>query len=161
MNPLDLNLVCKLPAGVVIVPFMKEHLHNFTVQQPDLKGHDEDELKDRILAQCKGGGGISVIQRGKTLGVFGSTEIWKGLDEGWFLVDEATRRYGVSMTKVAKKWIALKFQKDSLNRLQITVRCDDDRAYKWAKCLGFQTDGVMRRFGPDGSDFYLMAITKD
>ena len=161
MNPLDLNLACKLPTNVVIVPFMREHLDKFTINQPDLQGHDDSELRHRIITQCAGGGGISVVQRGKVLGIFGSSTIWHGLDEAWFLVDEAVRRYGIAMTKVAKKWIALKFQKDKLNRLQITVRCDDVRAYKWAKCLGFQKDGVMRRFGPDGSDFFLMSITKD
>ena len=161
MRALDLNLVCKLPPGVVIVPFLTEHVLKFAISQPDLEGHDKEELKERIIAQAQQGQAISVIERGKTLGIFGSTPIWKGLDEGWFLVDEAVRRYGIAMTKVAKKWIALKFQKDSLNRLQITVRCDDIRAEKWAKCLGFQTDGVMRRFGPDGSDFFLMSIVKD
>ena len=161
MNPLDLNLVCKLPPGVVIVPFMREHLNNFVLNQPDLQGHDESELRNRIMLQAEGGQAITVIQRKKTLGIFGSSPIWTGLEEGWFLVDEVVRRYGIAMTKVAKKWIDLKFQKDSLNRLQITVRCDDVRAYKWAKCLGFSDDGVMRRFGPDGSDFFLMSITKD
>jgi len=161
MNALDLNLVCKLPPGVVIVPFIEEHLIRFVINQPDLNGHDRDELRHRILMQTKEGKAVSVIERGKTIGIFGSNSIWKGLDEGWFLVDEAVRRYGIAMTKVAKKWIELKFQKDSLNRLQITVRCDDVRAHKWAKCLGFSDDGVMRRFGPDGSDFYLMSIVKD
>lgn len=159
MNPLDLNLVCKLPPGVVLVPFIAEHLNGFEFSQPDMQGHDS--IRDHAIAQARGNTAITVIQYGKTLGIFGSSKIWDGLEEAWFLVDEATRRYGIAMTKVAKKFISLKFQEDSLNRLQITVRLNDIRAYKWAKCLGFQTDGVMRQFGPDSSDYYMMAITKD
>ena len=64
MNPLDLNLVCKLPPGVVIVPFMREHLNNFVLNQPDLQGHDESELRHRITTQAEGGQAITVIQRG-------------------------------------------------------------------------------------------------
>ena len=161
MKVLDLNLVCKLPAGVVIVPFIREHAQRFSASQPDLEGFDRNELKERIINQSTVGQGITVLHRNKVIGIFGSTPIWQGLEEAWFLVDEAVRRYGIAMTKVAKKFILLKFQEDSLNRLQITVRCTDVRAYKWAKCLGFSDDGVMRRFGPDGSDYFLMSIVKD
>lgn len=159
MIALDLNLVCKLPPGVVLVPFIPEHLNGFKFEQPDMQGHDD--ISNHTIAQAHGNTAVSVIQYGKTLGIFGSSKVWSGLEEAWFLVDEVTRRYGIAMTKVAKKFIQLKFQEDMLNRLQITVRCNDNRAYKWAKCLGFQTDGVMRQFGPDGSDYYMMAITKD
>lgn len=159
MIALDLNLVCKLPPGVVLVPFIPEHLNGFKFEQPDMQGHDD--ISNHTIAQAHGNTAVSVIQYGKTLGIFGSSKVWNGLEEAWFLVDEVTRRYGIAMTKVAKKFIQLKFQEDMLNRLQITVRCNDNRAYKWAKCLGFQTDGVMRQFGPDGSDYYMMAITKD
>lgn len=159
MKILDLNLVCQLPPGVVIVPFMPEHLNGFKSSQPDTEGHEN--IRSHMIAQAEGNTAVSVLQFGKTIGVFGSSKIWNGLEEAWFLVDEATRRYGIAMTKVAKKFISLKFQEDSLNRLQITVRLNDIRAYKWAKCLGFQTDGVMKQFGPDGSDYYMMAITKD
>lgn len=159
MIALDLNLVCKLPPGVVLVPFIPEHLNGFKFEQPDMQGHDD--IRNHTIAQAHGNTAVSVIQYGKTLGIFGSSKVWNGLEEAWFLVDEVTRRYGIAMTKVAKKFIQLKFQEDMLNRLQITVRCNDNRAYKWAKCLGFQTDGVMRQFGPDGSDYYMMAITKD
>lgn len=161
MNPIHLNLVCKLPPNVVIVPFIAEHLDKFETDQPDIKGHDPESMRSHILSQAQAGIAISVIQNGKTLGIFGSSKIWNGLEEAWFLVNEVVRRYGISMTKVAKTFISEKFAEDSLNRMQITVRCDDVRAYKWAKCLGFNVDGVMRQFGPDGSDFYLMAITKD
>jgi RimJ/RimL family protein N-acetyltransferase len=161
MNPIHLNLVCKLPPNVVIVPFIKEHLTNFTTEQPDVKGHDPEAFKSHILSQAQAGIAISVIQNGKTLGIFGSAKIWNGLEEAWFLVDEVVRRYGISMTKVAKVFISEKFAEDSLNRMQITVRCDDVRAYKWAKCLGFSDDGVMRRFGPDGSDFFMMSIVRE
>jgi len=161
MNPLDLNLVCKLPAGIVIVPFMREHALKFKFEQPDLNGHEIHELQQRLCDQVEAGIGITVMQRGTPIGIFGAAKIWDGLHEAWFMVGEATRRYGIAMTKVAKKFILLKFQEDSLNRLQITVRCDDVRAYKWAKCLGFSEDGVMRRFGPDGSDFFMMSIVRE
>lgn len=161
MKILDLNLVCKLPPGVVIVPFMTEHLNGFSSTQPDVAGHSQQEMIDHVKGQAKLGKTVSVIEKGKTIGIFGAANIWKGLDEAWFLLDEATRRYGISMTKVAKKFIQLKFQEDSLNRLQITVRCSDVRAKKWAMCLGFQIDGVMRQFGPDASDYFMMSIVRE
>jgi hypothetical protein len=41
--------------------------------------------------------------------------------------------------------------------LQLNVRCSDQRAFRWAKAIGFEPEAKMRRYGPDGSDFYLMS----
>ena len=43
-----------------------------------------------------------------------------------------------------------------LHRLQITVRTDDNRAMRYAKAIGFETESVMKKFGPDKVDYLLM-----
>ncbi len=104
---------------------------------------------------------MTILNRGKPIAVFGTVNIWAGVEEGWFLLEEEFREYRYLMTRAGKLFVRLKFQDDSLHRLQITVRCDDNRAFKWAKAIGFQQEGVMRKYGPDGSDFYIMAIVKE
>jgi len=43
-----------------------------------------------------------------------------------------------------------------LHRLQITVRTDDNRAIRYAEHLGFKTESVMKKYGPDMVDYLLM-----
>jgi hypothetical protein len=33
----------------------------------------------------------------------------------------------------------------------------DDRAYRFAEWLGFENEGIMRKYGVDGGDYYRMA----
>ena len=77
------------------------------------------------------------------------------------MVDDVCRMYPKSMTKVARLWIKDKFVNKEIHRLQITVRQSDDRAYNWAKILGFKAEGVLTNYGWDKSNYYMMAITED
>lgn len=161
MRALDFNHLIKAPPGIIFVPFLKEHAYKMKIEQSDVTAFAASDLGEILDWQSKKGLAVTVLFRGKPIGVWGAVEIWDGVQEAWFMLEEATRRYAVTMTKTAKKFIDLKFQDDSLHRLQITVRCDDNRAFKWAKCLGFHTEGVMKKYGPNGADFYMMSIVKE
>ena len=45
-----------------------------------------------------------------------------------------------------------------LKSLQAIVRSDFKDAHKLAKFLGFESEGLMRKYGPDGSDYERYAI---
>lgn len=50
------------------------------------------------------------------------------------------------------------FMKDlGLSRVQATIRADFKGAEKWIKILGFEKEGLMRKFGPEGEDHFLFA----
>jgi RimJ/RimL family protein N-acetyltransferase len=76
------------------------------------------------------------------------------------MFDDRARRYPKTMTLVAKQFLYIAEVSEGLHRLQITVKSDDTRAYRWAKALGFEEEGLMRKFLPDGSDSYMMARIK-
>ena len=85
--------------------------------------------------------------------------IWEGVGEMWMLCEERFRKYGKSMTRAALAYTDCTVIAGNLHRLQITVRCADLRAVRWAMVLGFEIEGMMKRYGPDQSDFYLMSKT--
>jgi len=161
MKALDFNYFLPLPPGIIFVPFMAEHARQLKVEQPEVLAFGPADMGQILQYQAANGLAVSVLKNRKPIAVFGTVNIWHGVEEAWFLLEEQFRKYPYLMTRMGKLFIRLKFQDDSLHRLQITVRCDDNRAVKWAECLGFQTEGVMRKYGPDGADFYIMSITKE
>jgi len=161
MRALDFNHLIKAPPGIIFVPFLPEHVRHLKIEQKDVTAFGPNGVEDMLAWQSKLGRAITVLLRGKPICIWGSVDMWSGVEEAWFVTEEFTRQYAVSMTKVAKLFISLRFQEASLHRLQITVRCDDKRAVRWAECLGFQTEGTMIGYGPDGSDFYIMSTTKE
>jgi hypothetical protein len=44
-------------------------------------------------------------------------------------------------------------------RVQATVHVDYVKSIKWLKRLNFEIEGLLKKYGPDGSDYYMMART--
>ena len=47
--------------------------------------------------------------------------------------------------------------RSDVDRIETGVRESFKAGHRWAKMLGFQAEGLMRRFGPDGSDYQMYA----
>jgi RimJ/RimL family protein N-acetyltransferase len=46
-------------------------------------------------------------------------------------------------------------EKFNLRRIQFTVRVDYNIGLRWAWALGFQQEGILRGYGPDGTDYAI------
>lgn len=112
-----------------------------------------------IKAQAGLGNAFTVILHGKPAAIVGSIPLWSGVEEMWLHIEERMRKFPVFMTKAAIEYRDYRVIAGNLHRLQITVRCSDMRAVRWARHIGFNIDGMMMKYGPDGSDFYLMSRT--
>jgi RimJ/RimL family protein N-acetyltransferase len=75
----------------------------------------------------------------------------------WSIISDDARRYPKQLTIVAKSFSDIVAQSLSLHRLQLTVRLDEPRALRWAEYLGFEIEGLMRKYSPDGADTYILA----
>jgi RimJ/RimL family protein N-acetyltransferase len=88
--------------------------------------------------------------------MFGLMFHWQGVGEAWSLFAEESRRYPIAMTKGAFAFFDICKILFNLHRIQITVKCDDTRAVRWAKALGFIEEGVMVQYSADKEDTYIM-----
>ena len=112
---------------------------------------------ESAIAQLQYGIAVTGFLNMQPAGVFGFVPIWKGVTESWLLVDDLARTKPIAFTKYGILAHDISKISQGLHRQQITVRIADKRAYKWALALGFREEAVMRKYGPDGSDYYLMA----
>ena len=44
-------------------------------------------------------------------------------------------------------------------RLDATVHVDYEKSVKWLEAMGFEIEGVLKKYGPTGDDYYKMART--
>lgn len=63
----------------------------------------------------------------------------------------------ISVVRGARKLLDNVIQEYDIVRLQIAVRTSNDTAYKFAKALYFEDEAIMRKYGPEGADYHLMA----
>jgi hypothetical protein len=47
--------------------------------------------------------------------------------------------------------------KRKLRRVEITVKHDFEQGKKWAESLGFEQEGLLRKYGPNGEDYFMYA----
>lgn len=74
-------------------------------------------------------------------------------------MDNRAKKSAILLTKIGFKVLYVIEQYLCLHRSQITVKSADVKAVRWARALGFKNEGTLKNYGPDGSDFYMMART--
>jgi hypothetical protein len=142
------------------VPFHEAHLMSLNITNEYSQTISKVlPINQMIAAQAKHGNAFTAILHGNPVACFGSVRIWGGVEEMWLLMEERGRKVAVSLTKAAIAYRDFRVISANLHRLQITVRCEDIRAVRWARAIGFTIDGMMMKYGPDGSDYYLMSRT--
>lgn len=91
--------------------------------------------------------GVRVVMAG------GVAPVWRGRGLAWLTHDGAEWRHWLAAARWARSWFPIL----PFRRIEATVRYEFVAGRRWAECLGFQREGLMRRFGEDGADYWLYA----
>lgn len=128
------------------------------ITQPDVVAASQYMDIPAVLdAQAQIGPAVTAFVGAEPVACFGAYKIWHGLAEAWMIADDAARYRPVQLTKIAAIFMDIVTDALRLHRLQMTVKVDDNRAVRWAQVLGFGIEGELKRYAPDGSNFYMMA----
>ena len=94
---------------------------------------------------------------GKPIFAAGMKLIWNGVAEGWVLATKEVWDHPLLVARAIKKDFARIAKENNINRVQTAVRANYTTGLKFAKWLGLQEEGLMRKFGFDGTDQYMYA----
>ena len=114
-------------------------------------------MESMLEIQSRLGLAVTALVDTHPVAIFGCIMLWPNVAELWSIISDDARRYPKQLTLVGKAFCDIAAQSLSLHRLQITVRLDEPRALRWAKYLGFEVEGMMRKYTPDGMDSYILA----
>lgn len=146
--------------AITFVPFHMAHYMSLNIEDKYQNATARFlDMPALIENQAKNGDAFTAILHGKPVACFGSMRLWTGVEEMWLLIEERGRKYMKTLTRAAINYRDFRVISGNLHRIQITVRCEDMRAVRWGIAIGFTIDGMMKAYGPDGSDYYLMSRT--
>ena len=94
---------------------------------------------------------------GKPIFAAGMKIIWNGVAEGWVLATKDALDHPLLVAKAIRKDFARIAKENNINRVQTAVRANYTTGLKFAKWLGLEEEGLMKKFGFDGSDQYMYA----
>jgi len=145
-------------SSVSLIKFHWAHVHLMNLREFERKYFEwfpnyEDML--RTYASCETS--ATALYDGDVACCFGAVPIWKGVAEAWILTSYIVERNPISLTRGALRYFDNIATDMQLHRLQIVVDGSNLLALRWAKALKFEHEGLLKSYGPDGSDHYMLA----
>jgi len=141
-----------------IVPYKGEHgiyimnqqmNHSLMDKDMEFEGNANNLEQDKLA--------FTGMIDGTPIFAAGMKIIWNGVAEGWVLATKETLNHPLLVARAIKKDFAKIAKENNINRVQTAVRANYTTGLKFAKWLGLQEEGLMRKFGFDGSDQYMYA----
>jgi len=87
----------------------------------------------------------------------GMKMVWGQVAEGWVIATSDMWKYPLGVAKAIKKDFAKVAKENNITRVQSAIRKDFTEGQRFAEWLGLEKEGLMRKWGFDGSDQYMYA----
>ena len=87
----------------------------------------------------------------------GVVPTWLGNAQGWVISSKRIFRNKVKASRLIKERTDLLCANNKIWRLQTAVKANFKIGIRFAEFLGFNKEGLMVGYGPDKTDYYLMA----
>ena len=140
---------------MLIIPFEAEHLETLALQ-PSQASFLQNFDKSYAPALKAGGPCFTAVKDGVILGCAGLTKQWDNRAIAWALLSSNIDQNFVNIHRAALRY----FDVTEFKRVEAFVDANFDAGHRWIKMLGFEREGYMRSFTPEGNDAVLYARIK-
>lgn len=136
-----------------IVPFQAAHIAR-------LKSETEnEELPDPefLAALEEEKYSYSLVQGDKVIACLGVIEWWEGRAEGWMFIGPHSLGELCYLYRAVRRF----FETCPYRRVEAVVRSDFPEAQDWVKSFGFQFEGHLTAYSPEGEDMMMFAKIRE
>ena len=127
-----------------VIDYRQEHLADLMDGELSNGTHGHVFVKTYAESLELPGWSFTILDHGHLIACVGISEMWEGVGEAWFV--GSARLHQKSREK-----------KHKLCRVQAACRADWAEALRFAKFMGFEEEGLMKKYGHDGEDFIRLA----
>jgi len=92
-------------------------------------------------------------KHGTIIAIGGLIPLWENRAQAWMLIAGDLKTNMIGLHRGVKKFLA----KAPYRRIEATVDIGFKEGYRWLKMLGFEIEGYMKAYRPDGGDMMLFA----
>lgn len=141
----------------MLVPFRREHILGMNIKDSEAATMGRDDMAAALeWLETTGNGATLYAPNGKTvLGVLGAVPTVPGVCEVFVIPSKEQARYAKTFVLAVKdKLCSLR---PKFRRIQAVSKPDEFHT-RWLSWLGFQTEGVLRKYGPNGEDMIMWSL---
>lgn len=115
---------------------------------------DPDAVLGEFIPKDKA---YSAWHDGHVVGVGGINWLWDGVGEAWVLFSKDVKGCKFGIYRATKRILK---QYTDFQRIQATARIDSPTSCKMLEKLGFEMEGRLKNYSPDGTDNFLYSMVK-
>lgn len=142
-----------------MIRFVKYEPHHLELFDPDfmMSGVNVSKENMKKAAGLDGFFSYTMTNLGKPVGVMGGFLMCQGVAEVWSVLSKEARKLPFGLHRQTKMLLELHEREYSLHRIQMQVLEGFEAGYRWAESLGFQEEGLLRSYGPNRENMWMMA----
>ena len=139
-------------------PFLPEHADEIIAigLNDKLMEIDASYKNNRICDHSQKGNAYTMFVNGKPVFACGIVLLWEGVAEGWVMASENVFEMRFLAAKTILEVQNKLCKKNKIRRLQTSVKADFKRGLRLAEWCGLEIEGLKKKYGPDGSDYYQL-----
>ena len=111
---------------------------------------------NRICNYSTKGNAYTMFMNDKPVFAIGIVILWDGVAEGWVMASQNIFEMKFLAAKTMKELTDDMCKKNKIKRLQTSVKADFKLGVRFATWLGLEVEGLKKKYGPDGSDYYQL-----
>ena len=139
-------------------PFLPEHADEIIAigLNDKLMEIDASYKNNRICDHSQKGNAYTMFVNGKPVFACGIVLLWEGVAEGWVMASENVFEMRFLAAKTILEVQNKLCKKNKIRRLQTSVKADFKLGLRLAEWCGLEIEGLKKKYGPDGSDYYQL-----
>lgn len=135
-----------------VIPYRHYHIAALAIQEA--QSYMTEIVKpDYAKALEVAGPAYTVMDGPNVLACAGLAECWETRAQAWTILGAVSGIKFVRLHKMVSRFLDMQ----SYTRIEMTVDHDFAQGHRWAKLLGFEWEGLMRKYNPTGKDCDLYA----
>ena len=145
-------------SNIEFIPFKKEHAqHILQHGLNDAALELEPQHEKYVYALEDIGMAFTGIYNNKPIASGGVNQLWDGVAEGWVLASKEIFEHPITFARTMKLRTDYLAKNNNIKRIQTAVKADCKLAIRFCEWLGFNQKGLMKKYGPDGADYFRYA----
>ena len=146
------------PNATRLIPFDVGH-----ISLMDLRGDYIDDVfteKNGIdhLEECaRIGDSFTLISEGRILCVGGIFPLWPGVGQVWLIPSVHGLAKPMVFVRHIKRMLNSMQETGKYHRVQAIISTQLTRGDRWIEYLGFTKEGLLRKYTPQGTDYFMYA----
>ena len=138
-----------------IVPNKPAHLLRVVPQGAQ---HGVSGELDRETAKSLAYDGLAftAVECGRVIGCAGIVPMWSGVGQAWAVLSDVALAHPIALTRAVERALARIEAEQGFRRVQASVAENHTDGRRWLAWLGFELEGMMCNYGPQGSGDYWL-----